>query len=143
MSSDRIGVTLYSYEWPCDNVVQMMEPFGERGVLFYPIVALSGIYGLYCVPQGMLQLILATDMARHKEILDSLQNNIKKFEWESKSHMDSVIHVYWELFFFKLNSGSILQAFIFIFSYPSLRAFFYFKRNDPFSHRVYWMKNQV
>lgn len=39
----------------------------------------------------MLQLILATDMARHKEILDALQNNIKKFEWDSKSHMDSVI----------------------------------------------------
>lgn len=40
---------------------------------------------------GMLQLILATDMARHKEILDALQNNIKKFEWDNKSHMDSVI----------------------------------------------------
>lgn len=49
------------------------------------------IYDLYCVQQGMLQLILATDMARHKDILESLQNNIKKFEWENKSHMDSVI----------------------------------------------------
>lgn len=39
---------------------------------------------------GMLQLILATDMARHKEILDALQNNIKKFEWDNKSHMDSL-----------------------------------------------------
>lgn len=41
----------------------------------------------------MLQLILATDMARHKDILESLQNNIKKFEWENKSHMDSVIWI--------------------------------------------------
>lgn len=65
--------------------------FDEWWILFEPSLAFSGIYGLYCVPQGMLQLILATDMARHKEILDALQNNIKKFEWDSKSHMDSVI----------------------------------------------------
>ena len=38
----------------------------------------------------MVKLILATDMAKHKDILDDLKRNVPDFDFKDKEHMDSV-----------------------------------------------------
>lgn len=42
----------------------------------------------------MVKLILATDMAKHKEILDELENYATKFDFKNKEHLESVIESY-------------------------------------------------
>lgn len=37
-----------------------------------------------------MKLILATDMARHKDIITSFQNNLINFDSKNVDHMDSV-----------------------------------------------------
>ena len=43
------------------------------------------------IRMGMVKLILATDMAKHKDILDELCSYIPKFDFKKKEHLDSVI----------------------------------------------------
>ncbi len=38
----------------------------------------------------MVKLILATDMAKHKDILEELQSYIPNFDFSNKNHMDAV-----------------------------------------------------
>lgn len=38
-------------------------------------------------------MILATDMAKHKEILDELENYATKFDFKNKEHLESVNHL--------------------------------------------------
>lgn len=38
----------------------------------------------------MVKLILATDMAKHKEIMDELVSYLPKFDFKKKEHLDSV-----------------------------------------------------
>ncbi len=43
--------------------------------------------------QGIIMLILATDMARHSEILESFKSKIDNFDFTSEDHLNSVITV--------------------------------------------------
>jgi len=46
---------------------------------------------LRCVLQGVTQLILATDMARHSEIIESFKSKLDgKFDFKNKDHIDTV-----------------------------------------------------
>jgi len=45
------------------------------------------------VLQGMVMLILATDMARHSEILETFKAKIDKFDFASEDHLNSVRRV--------------------------------------------------
>ncbi len=40
--------------------------------------------------QGMIMLILATDMARHGEILESFKQKLDTFDWSQEDHLSSV-----------------------------------------------------
>jgi len=40
--------------------------------------------------QGMVMLILATDMARHSEILETFKAKIDKFDFANEDHLNSV-----------------------------------------------------
>jgi len=40
--------------------------------------------------QGMVMLILATDMARHSEILETFKAKVDKFDFTSEDHLNSV-----------------------------------------------------
>ena len=42
------------------------------------------------VVQGMVMLILATDMARHSEILETFKAKVDKFDFASEDHLNSV-----------------------------------------------------
>jgi high affinity cGMP-specific 3',5'-cyclic phosphodiesterase 9 len=42
------------------------------------------------IRNGMVKLILATDMAKHKDILEELQSYISNFDFNNKNHMDAV-----------------------------------------------------
>ncbi len=42
------------------------------------------------IRNGMVKLILATDMAKHKDILEELQSYIPNFDFSNKNHMDAV-----------------------------------------------------
>lgn len=39
---------------------------------------------------GIIALILATDMARHAEILDKFKQNVDHFDWTNEDHITSV-----------------------------------------------------
>ena len=39
---------------------------------------------------GIIALILATDMARHAEILDKFKQHIDNFEWDNNDHITTV-----------------------------------------------------
>ena len=39
---------------------------------------------------GIIALILATDMARHAEILEKFKLNIDHFDWKNEEHITSV-----------------------------------------------------
>ena len=41
----------------------------------------------------MITLILATDMARHAEILTSFKSKIDEFDFENESHLTTVIDI--------------------------------------------------
>ncbi len=38
----------------------------------------------------MVKLILATDMGKHKELLDELQTYVPTFDFANKTHLDAV-----------------------------------------------------
>ena len=40
--------------------------------------------------QGMIMLILATDMARHGEILEAFKQKLENFDWNNEDHLNSV-----------------------------------------------------
>lgn len=40
--------------------------------------------------QGMITLILATDMARHAEIMDSFKEKMENFDYSNEEHMTLV-----------------------------------------------------
>jgi hypothetical protein len=39
----------------------------------------------------MVKLILATDMAKHKDLLEELQSHVDDFDFKNKDHLESVI----------------------------------------------------
>lgn len=43
--------------------------------------------------QGMITLILATDMARHAEIVDSFKEKMENFDYSNEEHMTLVCSV--------------------------------------------------
>ena len=45
----------------------------------------------------MVKLILATDMAKHKDILEELQSYIPNFDFSNKNHMDAVSYC-WKIY---------------------------------------------
>ncbi len=46
---------------------------------------------IYFFKQGMISLILATDMARHSEILDKFKSQVEgNFDFNSAEHLNSV-----------------------------------------------------
>lgn len=47
----------------------------------------------------MVKLILATDMAKHKEILDELIKYVPNFDFKKKEHLESVIKYFWKISF--------------------------------------------
>lgn len=46
------------------------------------------------IRNGIVKLILATDMSRHKEIIGSFQQKLDGFDASNTDHMDSVRHKY-------------------------------------------------
>lgn len=38
----------------------------------------------------MVKLILATDMAKHKELLEELQKYVNNFDFKNKDHVEAV-----------------------------------------------------
>lgn len=47
--------------------------------------------------QGMITLILATDMARHAEIVDSFKEKMENFDYSNEEHMTLVSRSVWPL----------------------------------------------
>lgn len=45
-----------------------------------------------CVMQGMIMLVLATDMARHSEILESFKSKLDNFDFTNDDAVNSVNH---------------------------------------------------
>ena len=45
---------------------------------------------LFMCLQGMVMLILATDMARHSEILETFKAKLDKFDFANEDHLNSV-----------------------------------------------------
>ena len=45
------------------------------------------------IRNGMVKLILATDMAKHKEILDEMQRYVEVFDINNKEHLDAVFKI--------------------------------------------------
>jgi len=43
-----------------------------------------------CLLQGMVMLILATDMARHSEILETFKAKVDQFDFSNEDHLNSV-----------------------------------------------------
>lgn len=50
----------------------------------------------------MVKLILATDMAKHKEILDELLSYVPNFDFKNKQHLESVSQ-FRKLFFYEFK----------------------------------------
>jgi high affinity cGMP-specific 3',5'-cyclic phosphodiesterase 9 len=53
--------------------------------------------------QGMVKLILATDMAKHKDLLEELHHCVDKFDFNNKAHMEAV---------YFSNKGTITSYFV-------------------------------
>ncbi len=47
----------------------------------------------------MIKLILATDMVKHKEILDELVRYLPNFDFDNKDHTDAVKKIYKKFLF--------------------------------------------
>ena len=51
---------------------------------------MAGICSLFFFLQDMIVLILATDMARHAEILDAFKQKVDNFDFSSEDHLTSL-----------------------------------------------------
>ena len=61
-----------------------------------------------CVQQGMIMLILATDMARHSEILEAFKSKLDHFDFKNDDHVNSVnIFFKRRYLFIKKHRGAI------------------------------------
>ena len=47
--------------------------------------------------QGMIMLILATDMARHSEILESFKSKLDNFDFKNDDHLNSVSNFHFKI----------------------------------------------
>lgn len=50
--------------------------------------------GSVCLTQAIITLILATDMARHGEILDSFKQKVDNFDFTNEEHVTCVCTVF-------------------------------------------------
>lgn len=69
---------------------QKWLPVAKRQLFFFLIM------GLFCFSrtQAIITLILATDMARHGEILDSFKQKVDNFDFTNEEHVTCVCTVY-------------------------------------------------
>ncbi|EPY88128.1 cGMP phosphodiesterase A2-like protein [Camelus ferus] len=74
------------------------------------------------IRQGMITLILATDMARHAEIMDSFKEKMENFDYSNEEHVTLVRRLVFPLWGLVVPpSGSAVSAFLSIVSVQKLK----------------------